>query len=63
MKFRPPLNLWVVAIEKGALGSPSTKVANFTYFLQPIKGPWCKEYVLYIDLRPGRAVKIGNAPV
>ena len=27
-----PNNLGVVAIEKGASGSPSTKVANFTYF-------------------------------
>ena len=26
-----PLQLGVVAIEKGACGSPSTKVANFTY--------------------------------
>ena len=29
----PPLHLGVVAIEKGAFGSPSTLVANFTYFL------------------------------
>ena len=28
----PSLHLGVVAIEKGALGSPSTMVANFTYF-------------------------------
>ena len=27
-----PLHLGVVAIEKGAFESPSTKVANFTYF-------------------------------
>ena len=27
----PPLHLGVVAIEKGALGSPSTMVANFIY--------------------------------
>ena len=27
-----PLHLGVVAIEKGAFGSPSTTVANFTYF-------------------------------
>ena len=27
-----PLHLGVVAIEKGALSLPSTKVANFTYF-------------------------------
>ena len=29
----PPLHLGVVAIENGAFTSPSTKVANFTYFL------------------------------
>ena len=28
---RPPLHLGVEAIEKGALGSPSIKVANFIY--------------------------------
>ena len=28
-----PLHLGVVAIEKGAFWSPSTKVANFTYFI------------------------------
>ena len=28
-----PLHIGVVAIEKGAFGSPSTKVANFTYFI------------------------------
>ena len=27
----PPLHFGVVAIEKVAFGSPSTKVANFTY--------------------------------
>ena len=31
MEYRPPLHLGVVAIEKGAFGSPSTMVANFTY--------------------------------
>ena len=29
----PPLHLGVVAIEKGAFGSPSTKVANFIFLL------------------------------
>ena len=29
----PPLHLGVVAIEKAIFGSPSTMVANFTYFL------------------------------
>ena len=33
MEYLPPLHLGVVAIEKGAFGSPSTKVANFTYFI------------------------------
>ena len=33
MEHRPPLYLDVVAIEKGAFGSPLTKVANFTYLL------------------------------
>ena len=28
-----PYNLVVVAIEKGAFGSPSTTVANFTFYL------------------------------
>ena len=31
-----PLHLGVVAIEKGAFGSPSTKVANFTYCQIPL---------------------------
>ena len=30
MEKHPPLHCGVVAIEKGAFGSPSTKVANFT---------------------------------
>ena len=30
-ELRPALHLGVVAIEKGAFGSPSTLVANFTY--------------------------------
>ena len=33
MESRPPLHLGVVAIEKGAFESPSTKVAYFTYLL------------------------------
>ena len=28
-----PLHLGVVAIEKGAFGSPSTKVTNLTFYL------------------------------
>ena len=31
MELRPPLDLSVVAIEKGAFRSPLTKVTNFTY--------------------------------
>ena len=34
----PPLNLCVVAIEKGAFWSPSTTVANFTY--SPAEKEW-----------------------
>ncbi len=37
MELRPPLHLSVVAIEKGAFGSPSTKVANFTYYFRVSK--------------------------
>ena len=33
MEWCPPLHLDVVAIEKGAFRSLSTKVANFTYLL------------------------------
>ena len=33
MKYRPPLLLGVVAIEKGAFWLPSTTVANFTYYI------------------------------
>ena len=32
MESRLPLHLGVVAIEKGAFGSSSTEVTNFTYF-------------------------------
>ena len=31
MDLHPPLQVGVVAIEKGAFSSPSTKVANYTY--------------------------------
>ena len=37
---RPPLHLGVVAIEKGAFGSPSTTVANFTYLQQVTSSTW-----------------------
>ena len=33
MELRPPLNISAVAIEKGAFWSPSTKVADFTFYL------------------------------
>ena len=42
--YRPPQNLGVVAIEKGAFGSPSTKVVSFTY----IKIRECRRQVLVI---------------
>ena len=32
-ELRPSLNLGVVAIEKGAFGTPPTKVTNFTYIV------------------------------
>ena len=32
MEYNPLLHLGVVAIEKGAFGSPSTMVAYFTYY-------------------------------
>ena len=34
MKKRPPLHLSVVAIEKGAFGLPSTKVAKFIFCIR-----------------------------
>ena len=33
MELSPPLHLGVIAIEKGAFGSPLTKVTNFTYII------------------------------
>ena len=36
MELRPLLHVVIVAIEKGSLGLPSTKVANFTYLLSYI---------------------------
>ena len=37
-----PLHLGVVAIEKGAFGSPSTMVANFTYFIEARMSFWSR---------------------
>ena len=34
MEYYPPLHFAVVAIEKGAFGSPSTKVTNFTLTIE-----------------------------
>ena len=34
MRLRPSLHLGVVAIEKGAFGSPSTKIANNFYIVE-----------------------------
>ena len=63
MEKRPPLHLVVVAIEKGAFGSSSTKVANFTYIDNEVY--LClKEYVcelLRILFFSGRQMKIFNA--
>ena len=36
MEWCPPLHLGEVAIEKGAFGSPSTKVTNFTFIIKII---------------------------
>ena len=33
MELRPPQHLGEVAIEKGAFGSPSTEVVNFTLYI------------------------------
>ena len=38
MEYRPPLHLGVVAIEKGAFGSPSTEVAK--NLVTASKIPW-----------------------
>ena len=40
MELRPLLHLSVEAIEKGAFGSPSTMVANFTFYL-PVYKIYC----------------------
>ena len=39
MEWCPPQHLGVVAIEKGVFGSPSTKIASFTYLMYIIKEP------------------------
>ena len=36
MEWSPHLHFGVVAFEKGAFGSPSTKVAKFTFSLIPM---------------------------
>ena len=41
-----PLHLGVVAIEKEAFGSPSTKVANFTYSWERYEAPYPPSYWL-----------------
>ena len=38
----PTLHLGVVAIEKGAFRSPSTKVTNFTHLLFVLKSNWVR---------------------
>ena len=47
----PSPTLWWVAIEKGALGSPSTKVANFTFFFLWIELPWPIRWTPSCDIR------------
>ena len=39
MELHPPLHFGVLAIEKGAFGSPLTKVAIFTYLFDLEIGP------------------------
>ena len=51
MEIWPPLHLSVVAIEKEAFGSPSTKVTNFTFYLH-----LCPSYFfIHIDSTPLRS--------
>ena len=47
-----PLHLGVVAIEKETLGSPSTKVAYFTYFYYYLFEtiPLCANYSYYLGI-------------
>ena len=45
----PSPKLGIVAIEKGAFGSPSTKIANFTFYLFYFSAP-SKIYNKKLDL-------------
>ena len=47
MEWHPPLHLGVVAIEKEAFVSPSTKVNNFTYM--NIIGGHCPQECWYLN--------------
>ena len=49
MEFRPSLHLGVVPIEKGAFGSHSTEVADFTYLVVSIKMLRKDEEGLYLS--------------
>ena len=48
---RPSLHFGVVAIEKGAFGSPSTTVANFTYFIGYLKHVTLRKQMTIIKYR------------
>ena len=49
MEQHPPLHLNVVAIDKGAFGSPSFKVANF-YSKYEYGFYWWKQYIEFIKI-------------
>ena len=51
MELRPPLNHGVVAIEKGAFSSPSTKIANFTFIISYLKPYNCVQYFIEIFMQ------------
>ena len=51
MEYRPSLHLSVVAFEKGAFGSPSTKFANSTYLLNIIY-KYCMKLIFIIFTNP-----------
>ena len=54
MKWRFPLQLGAVAIEKGAFGSPSTKVTNFIFIMITV----VRKRQRNLSSKPGRAIYI-----
>ena len=54
-----PLHLGVVAIEKGAFGSPSTMVANFTYLLWSW---WLVKFLTFSDILLSMFVRSCHMP-